>query len=60
MVVKRSADGGRTWSPLSVVNAGGGDTHGNPVPIVDRRTGRISLITTYNAGRTDDGACATP
>ena len=60
LVLKRSTDGGQTWSPLQVVNPGGGDTHGNPVPIVDRTTGRIVLITTYNAGRTDSSGCATP
>jgi sialidase-1 len=60
MVLKRSTDGGRTWSPLQLVNEGGGDTHGNPVPIVDRETGRIFLFTTYNAGRDDDKPCATP
>ncbi len=60
IVLKRSTDGGTTWSPLQVVNPGDGDTHGNPVPIVDQRTGRIVLITTYNAGRTDDKGCATP
>jgi sialidase-1 len=60
LVVKRSTDGGRTWSALSVVNPGDGDTHGNPVPIVDRVTGRIVLITTYNKGRTDSSGCATP
>lgn len=60
MVLKRSTDGGRTWAPLQLVNEGGGDTHGNPVPIVDRVTGRIFLFTTYNAGRDDDRPCATP
>jgi len=60
VVLKRSTDGGRTWSPLSVVNAGDGDTHGNPVPIVDRTTGRIVLITTYNKGRTDSRGCTAP
>jgi sialidase-1 len=60
LVLKRSTDGGRTWSPLQVVNPGDGDTHGNPVPIVDRATGRIVLITTYNAGRTDSKGCAVP
>ncbi|WP_246128074.1 sialidase family protein [Amycolatopsis rhizosphaerae] len=60
VVLKRSVDGGRTWTPMSVVNAGDGDTHGNPVPIVDRTTGRILLITTYNAGRTDSKGCAAP
>ncbi|WP_371526292.1 exo-alpha-sialidase [Streptomyces sp. NBC_01283] len=60
IVVKRSDDGGRTWSPLQVVNEGAGDTHGNPAPIVDRRTGRILLAETYNTGRTDGGNCAVP
>lgn len=60
IVVKRSTDGGRTWGPLSVVNHGGGDTHGNPAPIVDRRTGRILLAETYNPGRTDGKSCSVP
>jgi sialidase-1 len=60
LVLKRSTDGGRTWGPLQIVNAGDGDTHGNPVPIVDRRTGRVVLLTTYNKGRTDSASCDTP
>ncbi|MEU4995816.1 sialidase family protein [Streptomyces sp. NPDC021622] len=60
IVVKRSHDGGRTWSPLEVINEGAGDTHGNPAPIVDRRTGRIVLAETYNTGRTDGQNCAVP
>lgn len=60
LVLKRSTDGGKTWSPLQLVNSGGGDTHGNPVPIVDKITGRIFLFTTYNKGRDDDKPCATP
>ncbi|MDT0465102.1 sialidase family protein [Streptomyces gibsoniae] len=60
IVVKRSTDGGRTWSPLQVVNEGAGDTHGNPAPIVDRRTGRILLAETYNTGRTDSASCSVP
>ncbi|MCK7622869.1 exo-alpha-sialidase [Streptomyces sp. RS10V-4] len=60
LVVKRSTDGGRTWGPLQVVNRGGGDTHGNPAPVVDRRTGRILLAETYNKGRADGLGCDTP
>lgn len=60
LVVKRSTDGGRTWGPLQVVNEGGGDTHGNPAPVVDRRTGRILLAETYNKGRTDAQNCDVP
>ncbi|MCX4885050.1 MULTISPECIES: sialidase family protein [unclassified Streptomyces] len=60
IVVKRSTDGGRTWSPLQVVSRGGGDTHGNPAPVVDRDTGRILLAETYNTGRTDGASCTVP
>ncbi|MEU0724569.1 sialidase family protein [Streptomyces sp. NPDC006140] len=60
IVLKRSTDGGRTWGPLQVVNEGAGDTHGNPAPLVDRRTGRILLAETYNTGRTDAGNCQIP
>ncbi|MET8243648.1 sialidase family protein [Streptomyces sp. NPDC005202] len=60
IVLKRSTDGGRTWGPLQVVNEGGGDTHGNPAPIVDRETGRILLAETYNTGRTDSAGCSVP
>ncbi|MGW2779953.1 exo-alpha-sialidase [Streptomyces populi] len=60
IVVKRSTDGGRTWSPLQVVDEGNGDTHGNPTPVVDRETGRIVLAETYNPGRTDSASCSVP
>ncbi|MFC9503388.1 exo-alpha-sialidase [Streptomyces sp. NPDC057002] len=60
IVLKRSTDGGRTWGPLQVVTEGAGDTHGNPAPLVDRRTGRILLAETYNTGRTDAGNCTVP
>ncbi|WP_460350931.1 exo-alpha-sialidase [Actinoallomurus acanthiterrae] len=48
IVLRRSADGGRTWGPLQVVSKGNGSTHGNPVPIVDQRTGRVVLVSTHN------------
>ncbi|WP_349497403.1 exo-alpha-sialidase [Crossiella sp. CA-258035] len=60
VVLKRSTDGGQTWSPLRLVNEGKGDTHGNPVPVVDHDTGRIFLFTSYNKGRTDDKPCDVP
>ncbi|MER5509909.1 sialidase family protein [Streptomyces sp. NPDC002766] len=60
IVLKRSTDGGRTWGPLRVVTAGGGDTHGNPAPVVDRETGRVLLAETYNTGRTDSASCSVP
>ncbi|REF38078.1 sialidase family protein [Thermasporomyces composti] len=48
LVVKRSTDGGATWSPLRVVLEGHGETRGNPMPVVDERTGRVVLFTTRN------------
>ncbi|MFC7305632.1 exo-alpha-sialidase [Streptomyces monticola] len=50
VVLRRSTDGGCTWGPLSVVVAGGGDTRGNPAPVVDPRTGKVVLVTSYNSG----------
>ncbi|WP_435243350.1 exo-alpha-sialidase [Streptomyces cucumeris] len=60
LVLKRSTDGGRTWGPLQVIDEGGGDTHGNPAPVVDARTGRILLASTYNTGRDDAQSCDVP
>ncbi|MFE1171099.1 exo-alpha-sialidase [Streptomyces sp. NPDC058773] len=60
LVLKRSTDGGRTWGALQVINHGNGDTHGNPAPLVDRRTGRIVLAETYNKGRADGLSCDVP
>lgn len=59
-VLKRSTDGGRTWGPLQVVDEGNGDTHGQPGPVVDTRTGRILLITNENPGGTNSAACPIP
>jgi sialidase-1 len=50
VVLRRSLDGGCTWGALGVVAAGKGDTRGNPAPVVDPRTGRIVLVTSYNSG----------
>ncbi|MGW1158137.1 sialidase family protein [Streptomyces sp. NPDC002513] len=50
VVLRRSPDGGCTWGPLAVVAAGKGDTRGNPAPVVDPKTGRIVLVTSYNSG----------
>ncbi len=51
LLVKRSADNGRTWSAQRVVAEFDGDTVGNPAPVVDRRTGRIVLLITRNPGK---------
>ena len=50
LVLKRSTDGGATWSPLKVVGDNGPNTFGNPCPVMDRATGTIWLFSTQNAG----------
>ena len=50
LVVKRSADGGATWSKPLVVWNDGANTCGNPCPVVDAKTGRILLPMTWNGG----------
>lgn len=50
LVVKRSEDGGKTWSALQMVWNDSTNTCGNPAPVIDRKTGRIILLTTWNLG----------
>jgi sialidase-1 len=50
LVLKRSGDGGRTWSPLQVIGDNGPNTFGNPCAVLDRQTGTIWLLTTQNRG----------
>ncbi|MEU3272807.1 sialidase family protein [Saccharomonospora sp. NPDC006951] len=47
VVLRRSADGGRTWGPLAVVSRNGDATAGNPSPVV-LGDGTIVLVTTRN------------
>jgi sialidase-1 len=49
-LVRRSEDGGETWSKYQVVWSDGGNTCGNPCPVVDQSTGRIYLLSTWNLG----------
>ena len=46
IAMRKSSDGGKTWTPIEIVADGGGDSCGNPVPIVDKRSGDLILI--YN------------
>lgn len=50
LVLKTSDDHGKTWSPMRVIWDDGVNTCGNPVPIVDEKTGRIHLLLSWNHG----------
>jgi len=51
LLVKRSADGGSTWSAQQIVWDDGSNTCGNPCPVVDQATGVIWLPMTWNNGQ---------
>ena len=53
LLLRRSTDGGRTWSPQQVIWDDGENTCGNPCPVVDQETGTIWLLLTHNPG--DEG-----
>src|SRR5262249_18625460 len=50
LLLKRSFDGGKTWGKAQVVWDDGGNTCGNPCPVLDARTGTIWLLLTHNLG----------
>ncbi|HEY2838759.1 MAG TPA: sialidase family protein, partial [Pirellulales bacterium] len=53
LVLRRSKNNGRTWTPLEIVVDDRGNTVGNPCPVVDRSTGVICLLVTRNLGADD-------
>jgi len=50
LVLRRSEDRGKTWGPLVVIWDGGDNVCGNPAPVVDRKNGKIWLLSTWNLG----------
>jgi len=56
LLLKRSTDGGDTWSDQQVVWDDGANTCGNPCPVQDRQTGTIWLLLTWNDGRDTESA----
>ena len=46
LVYKKSYDNGITWSSLKVIWDDGNNTCGNPSPVLDVKSGRISLLST--------------
>lgn len=54
IVLKRSTDEGRTWGPMQVIRgAGDPGAYGNPVPVVDSASGRITLLHAYSTWAPD-------
>ena len=51
VVLRRSFDRGKTWSPMQTVADEGDDTIGNPTPVLERKTSTIFLLLTRNPGR---------
>ncbi len=56
VMLRRSVDGGRTWTSQQVVAAEAGMTCGNPCPVEDRRSGRIVLTFCKNLADGPEGA----
>lgn len=54
LLARRSTDNGRTWSAQRVVRDDGGNTCGNPCPVVDAETGTIWLLSTWNLGQDNE------
>jgi len=54
LLLKRSTDGGKTWSAQQVVWDDGPNTCGNPCPVVDQQTGAIWLLLTHNPGNMNE------
>lgn len=51
LVMKRSTDGGKTWSEMIMVWDDAENVCGNPCPVVDEKTGRIIVLSTWNLGK---------
>src|SRR5699024_3028135 len=51
LLLKRSFDNGKTWTEPQVVWDDSENTYGNPTAVVDEKTGRIFLFSTWNLGR---------
>lgn len=50
LLLKRSSDGGKTWSAAQVVWDDAENTCGNPCPVLDESTGTLWLLLTHNLG----------
>lgn len=56
LLVKRSTDHGKTWSAQQVIWDDGSNCCGNPCVVVDKDTGTVFLLSTWNRGDDHEGA----
>lgn len=56
LVLKRSSDGGKSWSQQQVIWDDGANTCGNPCPVLDETTGTVWLLMTHNLGTDSEKA----
>ena len=50
LVLRRSTDLGSSWGPVQKVRDDGSNTCGNPCAVLDRESGKIWLLLTWNRG----------
>lgn len=50
LVMRSSDDEGKTWSPLKIIWNDNENVCGNPAPVIDRETGNIFMLMTWNLG----------
>jgi len=50
LLLKRSTDGGKTWSAQQIVRSDAENVCGNPAPVLDEATGVVWLLMTWNLG----------
>lgn len=50
IVMRKSTDGGKTWSEMKKIWDDGNNTCGNPSALVDRKTGKVFVFSTWNLG----------
>ena len=51
LVMRRSTDHGKSWSPVEVIWDDGDNTCGNPCPVLDEQTGVLWMLLTWNSGK---------
>lgn len=50
LLMRSSDDGGIIWGPMKIIWNDGANVCGNPAPVVDKKTGKIHLLMTWNHG----------